>query len=116
MTRGQLTTGAIALAIGVALFAAGRWTGPEPGPDYKRERDSLQQDLREAHRMLKQEVDRVNEKDILAETWYQKFVSLEQQKTITRTVYINELKNINRLNSAGIDSAFTARYGTDSIR
>jgi hypothetical protein len=114
--RGRLTMGAIALAIGAALFFAGRWTGPKPGPDYKRERDSLERDLRDARRILKKEVERANHNDILAETWYQKFVSLEKQKTVIRTIYNNDLKNISRLNSRGIDSAFVARYGADSIK
>lgn len=102
--------------VAVALFFAGRWTAPKPGIDYQPKIDSLQRDIKARETREELAIDSMNHYRMMAETWYNEAEEAKKGKVIIRTVYKNELKKIERLNSLGIDSVFVLRYGPDSIK
>jgi len=106
----------VAIIVAIVFLALGRLTAPKQWKDQQPKIDSLERDIKAHEQREAVAIDSMLHYKMMAETWFYEAEKAQKGKVIIRTIYRNEIKAIDRLNSAGIDSALLKRYGADSVK
>ncbi len=106
----------VAIVVAIVFLAIGRLTAPKQGENNQPRIDSLERDIKAREWRETTAIDSMLHYKMMAETWFYEAEKAKKGKVIIRTIYRNEIKTIDRLNSAGIDSALLKRYGADSVK